>query len=140
MNKLETLAKYLNIEVSEIEQTAYNDNEFETPEGDYLVLTDSEADEVAEEYIKETLWAFNADFILNFVGVDYDNDTLQALKKMQGELCESANPIVEAMVKQGGNISYFAETATGEDGRGHFLSQYDGEEVEEGEYFIYRTN
>lgn len=26
------------------------------------------------------------------------------------------------------------------DGRGHFLSQYDGEEVEAGEFFIYRLN
>lgn len=26
------------------------------------------------------------------------------------------------------------------DGRGHFLSGYDGEENEEGEFFIYRTN
>jgi hypothetical protein len=56
---------------------------------------------------------------------------------MQGKLCESARPIVEALIE---DMDHFVSDAICADGRGHFLSQYDGEENEEGEFYIYRTN
>jgi len=43
MEKIEALAQYLGIDVDEIEESG--NNEFETPEGDYTVLTADEADE-----------------------------------------------------------------------------------------------
>jgi hypothetical protein len=56
---------------------------------------------------------------------------------MQGELCESANPIIEALIE---DMDHFVSDAISSDGRGHFISRYDGEENEEGEFYIYRTN
>lgn len=52
--RVELLADYLNIEPSDIEES-YRDNEFETPLGDYLVLTEDEAYEMEKEYIIDLL-------------------------------------------------------------------------------------
>ena len=48
MEKIQALANYLNISTEEITQ---HHNYFDTPEGDYIVLTDYEADEAWEESI-----------------------------------------------------------------------------------------
>ena len=48
--KIQALAKYLNIDPSEI--TNIYDYEFETPEGDYYVVTEEEAEELAKEDIR----------------------------------------------------------------------------------------
>lgn len=50
MNKIEALAKYFGIDASEIEDEG--DNYFDTPEGEFRVFTEEEADEVAIEEIK----------------------------------------------------------------------------------------
>jgi hypothetical protein len=113
-------------------------------DGDYLCLTDDEADKKAVEYIEESLWAFNADFILNFAGCN-ENGAAKALCEMQGKLCESANPLIKAMIQ---DVSGFADEAIKCDGRGHFLSQYDGNENEQDvkcgkeaeTFYIYRCN
>jgi len=57
--------------------------------------------------------------------------------KFAQEKCESANEALKAMIT---DLDEFVEEAIGVDGRGHFLSTYDGAEEEEGEYFIYRVN
>ena len=48
MTKIEALANYLDINVEEITE---NGNYFDTPEGDFMVLTDYEADRAWEESI-----------------------------------------------------------------------------------------
>lgn len=48
--RIQALANYLGIETSEIFNTY--ENEFETPEGDYLVVTEDEARELAEDDIR----------------------------------------------------------------------------------------
>ncbi len=54
-------------------------------DADYLVLTDSEAEEKAEEYIKESLWAFNASFLSNVTGFDISIfEAIQANDKCEG--------------------------------------------------------
>ena len=137
MEKIKALANYLECEVDELEQTSYDENTFEYGSQEYMVLTDSEADERAKEDILESLWAFNTNFILSHTDINWDERTEKAIKKMQSELCEDANEIVKAMIK---DLDEFVEDAISADGRGHFLNRYDGEENEEGEYFIYRTN
>jgi hypothetical protein len=57
---------------------------------------------------------------------------------MQAELCEDANEIVRAMI--GERMDDFVSQAIGADERGHFLSSYDGEENQQGEFYIYRNN
>jgi hypothetical protein len=110
---------------------------------DYQVLTDSEADEKAAEYIKDSLWAFNSNFLSNVTGFDESIfDAIQANDK-----CESNNKAILQLV--GDNLDDLINEAISSDGRGHFLNTYDGNEEEfnckdytgENQYlFVYRMN
>lgn len=152
-SKLESLKAYL-IENGEAEKTeleavtvenSYNENfnTFEVVGNEYKVLTDTEADEEAKSEILNSLWAFNADFILRhteFYNTSSDREDaefIDSLQKLQSNICESANSIVKALIV---DIDTFIEDAIESDGRGHFISWYDGKEEEQGEFFIYRTN
>ncbi len=53
---------------------------------------------------------------------------------------ERSNDAVLSLVERTCGLDDFVEDAVSADGRGHFLSHYDGEENEQGEYFIYRLN
>jgi hypothetical protein len=60
---------------------------------------------------------------------------------MQSKKCEGANDSILALIeKTDGGLDGFVEEAVSVDGRGHFLSGYDGEECEVGEFFAYRIN
>jgi hypothetical protein len=138
--RIAALAKMLGCEVDEISllpASVYDHNAFDACGGEYLVLTDDEANEQAEQHIRRSLWAFRVEFIASHSTNRWSDDCVKALEKMQGELCESANPIFEALIK---NIDHFVSDAISSDGRGHFLAEYDGEENEEGAFYIYRTN
>lgn len=118
-------------------------NTFEVIGNEYKVLTDAEANRDAKIEIVNNLWAFNADFILQRTEF-YNNSTdredeefCDSLKQLQGSICESANSIIKALIC---DIDEFITDAIDADGRGHFLSFYDGEEHEQDEFFIYRTN
>jgi hypothetical protein len=109
----------------------------EYPESRYDILTDEEATERAIESIKQTLWAFNADFLAGETGIDSSVfEAIQANGK-----CEDNNDAVESCID---DIDEFVDAAIAADGRGHFMSSYDGEENEieiDGEtYYLYRTN
>src|SRR5688572_8191484 len=54
----------------------------------HLILTDDEADGRAAEYIRETLWAFNADFLAGYMPVGIGADEVNAIR---GDRCEDAN-------------------------------------------------
>ena len=137
MSKQEALANFLEAEQKEI-KSGYDENTFDHSTGEYLVLTEDEADEKTKEYILDSLWAFNTDFILSHSNIEYASDRVEkAFQKMQSELCEDANEIVKAIIT---DLDEFVQDAIEADGRGHFLSGYDGEENEQGEYFIYRIN
>lgn len=145
MNKLEALKRFLISEnyIEESDEFTYQeeDNCFSTSVGEFLVLTDDEAEEKAREEIRQSLWAFNPDFILRHTRV-YENTTnyedeaiIEALKDVQSRICESANELVYALIN---DFDEFCEDAIDEDGRGHFLSYYDGKEYESDSFYIYR--
>lgn len=136
MTKEQALAKYLEISVKDIEATSYDENIFTAPGNeDYLVLTDSEADDKTKEYIKESLWSFNASFLAEQTG--FPEEVFTALQPR----CEGANEAILKLVERSEEgFDSLVEAAISADGRGHFLSQYDGEENEQDEYYIYRTN
>lgn len=119
-------------EVEEYDEDNYNN--------DYLVLTDDEADEKAADYIKDSLWAFNASFIAG--EIDLDEEVIQAIQ--DNGKCESNNDTIFNLIKKLGDIDSFIESAISADGRGHFMSSYDGCENEETingtTYYIYRQN
>lgn len=135
--KLKALASFLEENEEEITVSKYDENVFEFGNQEYLVLTDEEADERTEQEISELVWAFNADFIIQHSSaLDYDKASEQVVKAIQ-DLCENGN---NAMKKLIDDFDEFVQDAIDADGRGHFLSSYDGEENEEGDYYIYRTN
>lgn len=145
--KEKALREFFNIPDDQaVVPSVYEDNVFEVGQAEYLVLTEKEADEYAREEIERSLWAFNAEFILHHCNNnEMDNfewdAALQALKKAQGEFCESLNGLVRALIS---NMDEFVDDAICSDGRGHFLAYYDGDEDEQmidGKmYFIYRRN
>lgn len=106
-------------------------------DGDWLVYTDEEADEAARDYILDSAWAFRYEFLCAH------SDAISEIPKkefeeMQGRLCEGFTKAVLAMLD---DKEHFVHDAILSDGRGHFLSPYDGEEVDlEGGLYAYRCN
>ncbi len=135
-SKIESLAKFLETDTDEITQ-GYNENIFEYGNQEYLVLTKEEADNAVKDNIEESVWAFNANFILDHTSIEWNARIEKSLKRMQEELSEDANELLKAMIS---DFDEFVEDAIESDGRGHFLAGYDGEENEQDEYFIYRCN
>ena len=135
------LAAHLEVPAEEITQSKYHENEFECGGETYHVFTDLEADGAVEERIKDSIWAFNADFILH--QCDLPLELTDCIRSFQGKECESANDALLALVEKCAGLDKFVRAAVSADGRGHFLSSYDGEENEvdfEGEtYYIYRN-
>lgn len=121
------LAKHLDMKPSEL----YKE------EQDYLVLSDADADELCAEYIKDSVWAFNASFLAAHCGIDEE-----AIKAIQANnRCDDNNEIFLKLID---DFEHFVSDAVASDGRGHFLSSYDGEEHEviigKTTYYIYRIN
>lgn len=128
-------------EAAEIERNY--DGSFSCGSWEYQVMTDEEADEAARGEILESLWAFRPEFILSHMhdhgptSVREDEAICKALRIMQEELCESATPIIRALIA---DLDDFVSDAIQADGRGHFISRYDGDEIELGEFYAYRQN
>lgn len=113
---------------------------------EWLVLTDEEADEKTAEEIKEMLWAFRPEFIIEHMEQMENFSTtlrcriIKSIEKIQVNLCEDAKPIIYALVGGEDGIDNFISDAIDADGRGHFLSYYDGEEKKTENFFVYRLN
>ena len=106
---------------------------------DYLVLSDKEADKYAAERIKESVWAFRPEFVASHSKLSYES-TLSIFRAL-ADKCEGANDDILSLIK---NMKKFVQAAISADGRGHFLSGYDGQEHEvrvgAKTYYIYRVN
>lgn len=127
--KISALRKHFPQNVS----VTVRDDVFEVEgEGEYLVMTDDEAQEAVTNYITETLWAFRPGFLADWIVLDE-----KSIAKLQ-EACEDCNDALVALV--GEDFGDLVEAAVAADGRGHFLSGYDGEEVEIDGFYIYRVN
>jgi hypothetical protein len=122
------------VSLDEISEARYGDNTFSVGRCEYRVLTDDEADEACAEYIKDSLWAFNADFLAGETGIDSD------VFKVLSEKCEGANDAILSLVEKTCGLDDFVKSAVSADCRGHFMNTYDGSEDEYGDYYIYRIN
>jgi hypothetical protein len=106
---------------------------------EYAVGTDEEADEAAAEAVKESLWAFNASFILS--ECDLPHELEEGIQALQEKKCEGANDAILALVEKTCGLESFVESAISADGRGHFLASYDGDEMElQDGYVAFRIN
>jgi hypothetical protein len=142
--KINALANFLELTEEETKEIVAEDGFglYSYGNQEYLVLTDKQADEKAKEEIRESLWAFKADFIMthchNYESMDcYEYEqAVKSLRKAQESSCESLNGLVFALID---DFDEFVADAIDSDGRGHFLSHYDGEENEEDDFYIYRV-
>lgn len=94
---------------------------------EYAVAEDEEqADKAAKDAAMDTLWAFNVQFLSSFLPCHLNDRQRQAIQNMQNTLCEDAGPIVALLL--GDKLDEMLKRAVSLDGRGHFLSPYDGQE------------
>lgn len=103
------------------------DGEYDIDGINYLVLTGDEADEKVEEYIEETLWAFSPNFLSSITGI---NESVFEAIQSNGRCEDNNDAIMSILDATNTSISEVAMEAIRWDGRGHFLSSYDGEEIE----------
>lgn len=110
------------------------------PTGEYLVCDDEIADQQAKGEILANLWAFNADFLSGIT-----NLPREVFSAIQEKMSEDCNEAVKTLVKATCGLNELVKEAIAADGRGHFLSAYDNEEIEyttqKGrKLFLYRIN
>jgi hypothetical protein len=140
--KIEVLASHLEADVDDIKAEEsfgepFSNMFFRHGHSEYLVLTDEEADQRAKEYISDSLWAFQVNFLREYCKALKTPAICQAVATMQEKLCEDANEIIRALID---DFDSFVQAAISADGRGHFLATYDGREIKDGPYFIYCIN
>ncbi len=148
--KVVALCQLLDCTPEDIETTDmdhYGMPVYEYAGAEYAVGTEDEADNACTEYVRDSVWAFNASFILS--RCELPKEFEEVLRAFQEKKCEDANPTLLALVERLDGLDNFVDAATTADGRGHFLSGYDGIEqeqtVQEDEwgtdtFYIYRTN
>ena len=104
----------------------------------YLVLTDEDAYDICGTYIIDNIWAFNSEFVYNYIK---PNIPIKILKNLQLQEYENCNELIFHLIE---DFDKFVDDAICVDGRGHFISSYDGKEIEEtiGDetYYIYRMD
>ena len=112
---------------------------FDCDGAEYAIGTDEECDKAAADNIRESVWAFTGWFIADHAP---EGLTAEDIDSLRGDKCESANDALIALINAGEGMESFIDGATSTDGRGHFLSHYDGEELEDNNanHFAYRIN
>lgn len=129
-------------DLSEERHDCYGLTVFSHGNAEYAIGTDSEADSACQDYVKDSIWAFKAGFILSQCELPYELE--EAIQAFQEDKCESANDALLALVEKCTTLESFTQSAVSADGRGHSLSSYDGSENEQehdGEtFYIYRIN
>lgn len=136
MKKINALANFLEVKTGDLKQSSYDKNIFELDNEEYLILTESQAERYTREEILNSAWAFNTWFIMNHAKKAFEGME-EYIKEIQENKCESANDFILQVIK---NKNEFIKEAIQADGRGHFLSRYDGVENEFDDYYIYRIN
>jgi len=106
---------------------------------DYSVYTNEEADEAAKEYIEESVWAFNASFIIDHSKLPCE--AIEMVQVFQEKYEDAANETILALIN---DFDEFVSDAISADGRGHFMNSYDGHEhevnIDGTYYYVYRMN
>ena len=102
---------------------------------EWAVLTEEEADDYVAQEIDDMVGFFNPDFLSRITGLDLE--VFEALSGVDGYKVQLA---IKALVEYTCGMDDLVEAAIEADGRGHFISSYDGEEVDAGGYLLYRIN
>lgn len=130
--RVNALAQYLEVEASDIEkmegQEYHGLNFYEVNGEEWLVGIEEEADAAARSKAKDDAWATNPEFIARGTGIDEG-----AIRAIQTSMYENASEPIRKIIDAtwDGGEDAFADELIEEDGRGHLLSGYDGEEQEQ---------
>jgi len=138
-----TLYEKFTYELGDLVLTEQDTTELESEfdgAGEYLICSDEMADQLVKGEILSNLWAFRADFLAGETGLPSE-----AFACMQEKMSENCNEAVRALVKSTCGEDSLVDAAVSADGRGHFLTQYDSEEIsyitKSGkQVFLYRCN
>lgn len=131
--KKEMLAKCLGISADTISSSSRRYFELNDDSAEYLVLDEEEREEELQDNIKETCSYFIPEFLAE--ETELPSEVFKALVDKN----EAVYKLLERCVD--GGFEQFCEDAVNADGYGHFLSGYDGEELElTDDLFAYRTN
>lgn len=133
--KIDALRAFLGLGTDADITHLWDENTFATNKGDFLVLTDEEADDRCREVVENDLWTFRPEFLADFLDIDRDC-AIVVIQALSGKY-EDANETLLQLV--GNRFENLCEKAIRADGRGHFLAPHDGEENEQDGLFIYRT-
>lgn len=88
---------------------------------EYAIGNEEEAVKAAKEYISESVWTFNSDFL-----ACHSCLSSKTIKMIQEKCSEDCNDELKDTIA---DFDHFCDDAIGTDGLGHFLSPYDGEET-----------
>lgn len=102
-----------------------DDEEYAVAEGEEA------ANKAARRAVEDSICYFRPSFLADHSDVPEEVFVFLANK------CFDNNEAYKSMIY---DVDDFVDDAIDADGRGHFLSGYDGEEHEIGEYFLYRIN
>lgn len=100
-----------------------------------IAANEEEADKACYEYIENSIWAFSPSFLEQMT--DVPAEMFEAVQYK----CESINEALQILVMRTCGMQEFVDQAISWDGRGHFLSPWDGMEIElECGAYAYRLN
>lgn len=120
----------------EIDDVVINDEFIRCGRSEWIIASDELASKKVKDFIKDSLWAFKTSFLSSMTGHDEEEIKLFA--------SEFENDTLIKIVEYSCGLENFVNEAIKADGRGHFLSTYDGVEVElktdDGVYYLYRLN
>lgn len=139
--RIEALTAHLELTGDEWEEVtidSYDETLLSFGQQEYLVLTDEESDDRVVEHIRQTIWAFRPGFLARHSVMSADIGAAVKVFETLQEMCEDSNDTVLRLIE---DLDAFVVDAVDTDGRGHFLSCYDGEENDAAHgLFIYRIN
>ena len=96
--------------------------ESETEPGEYAIaFSDDIATNTAKQYIEDSLWAFNAEFLASETDMP-----VEIYKALQPQF-EDSNDAILKLVEKTCGLDSFVSAAISADGRGNFISNYDSE-------------
>ncbi len=135
--KIEALAKFLKINPEMIKHSQFPDN-FRYGSNEYLVYTEIEANNACADFIKETIFLFNSEFILFETGLNYNNKIVETFKTMQERQQSNCRDFLLSLIDRTCGFDAFVDSVILKLGRGTLLATLDGKENQEGNFFIYR--
>lgn len=126
--RIKALAEFLEVteeDLGDIEESGWRENAFIYGGDEYLVLLEDEINDTVKDYIKDSVWAFNASFIIQHSDLPWE--AIEMVQSFCQDKCEGANETILALIN---DLDEFVSDAISADGAGHFLAHYDGEEHE----------